>query len=122
MTEVETCLLPASQLGSLIGVASCKGEIRSLHNRLEVGRKRAAFGVVDERPLHTLLVGSKGMDFEVGQAARGAARHARAEWVAVTCGRVRRCASQRRRSQEAGADPREAGARERPALVRGRRS
>ena len=41
-----------------------KSALRSLRNRLEVGRKRAVFGVTDARPLHTMLLGSKGMDFE----------------------------------------------------------
>jgi hypothetical protein len=36
----------------------------SLRNRLEVGRRRAAFGVQNSKPLHTTMVGSKGMDFK----------------------------------------------------------
>ena len=51
------------ELGHLVGIEAVKRHILSLRNRLEVGRRRAAFGVLDSKPLHTVMVGSKGMDF-----------------------------------------------------------
>lgn len=50
-------------LERVVGVEAVKAHITSLRNRLEVGRRRAAFGVQDSKPLHTTLCGSKGMDF-----------------------------------------------------------
>ena len=51
------------ELKQLVGIDAVKRHILSLRNRLEVGRRRAAFGVQDNKPLHTAMVGSKGMDF-----------------------------------------------------------
>jgi len=50
-------------LSKLVGIESVKQHLISLRNRLEVARRRAAFGVMDNKPLHTVFCGSKGMDF-----------------------------------------------------------
>ena len=53
-----------ASLKRLVGIESVKQHILSLRNRLEVGRRRAAFGVQNSKPLHTTMVGAKGMDFK----------------------------------------------------------
>ena len=50
-------------LDKLVGMLSAKQHLKSLRNRLEVGRRREVFGVKDSKPLHTIFVGSLGMDF-----------------------------------------------------------
>ena len=50
-------------LERVVGIDAVKSSLLSLRNRLEVGRRRAAFGVQDNKPLHVSMVGSKGMDF-----------------------------------------------------------
>jgi hypothetical protein len=56
--NLDTCL------GNLVGLSAAKAELKSLRNRLEVGRKREVFGVKDKKPLHMFLIGSLGMDFK----------------------------------------------------------
>jgi hypothetical protein len=51
-------------LSRLVGIEAVKSHLISLRNRLEVARRRAAFGVMDNKPLNTILCGSKGMDFK----------------------------------------------------------
>jgi len=50
-------------LTALVGLTAAKSELRSMRNRLEVGRKREVFGVKDRKPPHLFLVGSLGMNF-----------------------------------------------------------
>eukprot|EP00937_MAST-01D_sp_MAST-1D-sp2_P000942 g942.t1 len=50
-------------LKRLVGLDKVKQHLRSVRNRLEVNRKREAFGVRDSKPLHTILLGSAGVDF-----------------------------------------------------------
>ena len=51
-------------LVNLVGMAPAKQHLKSLRNRLEVGRKREVYGVKDSKPMHTLLLGSLGMAFQ----------------------------------------------------------
>jgi hypothetical protein len=55
-------------LEGIVGLAQAKDALRSLRNRLVVGRRRAALGVVDAAPSRYLLVGARGAAF--GEVAR----------------------------------------------------
>ena len=46
-----------AELEAVVGLAGAKDALRSLRNRLVVGKKRAALGVVDAPPRLYLLVG-----------------------------------------------------------------
>jgi AAA+ superfamily predicted ATPase len=52
-----------AELARLVGLDAVKQHMRSIRNRLEVNRRRAAFGVKDSKPLHTIFQGSPGIDF-----------------------------------------------------------
>jgi AAA+ superfamily predicted ATPase len=48
-------------LTSIVGLDSVKLSLRSVRNRLEVGKKREIFGIRDKKPLHSTFIGSGGM-------------------------------------------------------------
>jgi hypothetical protein len=63
-------------LDGIIGLEKVKVDLRSLRNRLEVGRRRAVFGVQDNKPMHMRFEGSDGMDFEsVAKVLAGLLHH-----------------------------------------------
>ena len=85
-----------AELEAVVGLAGAKDALRSLRNRLVVGKKRAALGVVDAPPRLYLLVGAPGAAF--GAVARalagllgdlgvvGASKVAREEATRWRCG------------------------------------
>lgn len=63
--EIDTCadfnLDRDTQAQGLVGMDVAMAYLRTLRNRLEVARKREAFGIIDSRPLHLLAFGSPGL-------------------------------------------------------------
>jgi len=51
-------------LNKIVGLDAVKDTLRSLRNRLVVGRKRAAFGIRDDLARAFIIVGSDGAAFE----------------------------------------------------------